>query len=119
MGNRTPSITVESLKQLKSRAVNHFESWAYWLRLTHLPCFKRAAELDEQVFHTVLVFLQMGNFTAVDGSVRRYVHRCVVYSPFGLPSSGHLVESRATARGRMNASMSLACSIMWADFDCT
>eukprot|EP00750_Incisomonas_marina_P006920 INCI14740.4.p1 GENE.INCI14740.4~~INCI14740.4.p1 ORF type:complete len:1069 (-),score=150.17 INCI14740.4:136-3342(-) len=89
MGNRTPSITVESLKQVQSRAVNHFESWAYWLRLTHLPWFKRAVDLDDQVFHTVLVFLQMGNFTAVDGSVRSYYPEELMYA------GGTLEECRA------------------------
>ena len=101
MGNRTPSITVESLKQVQSRAVNHFESWAYWLRLTHLPWFKRAVDLDDQVFHTVLVFLQMGNFTAVDGSVRRLVHGAAFVA--AVPSTaGSLLQAQHTiCRARM------------------
>ncbi len=75
MGNRHPSaVSVRSLHQVQVREVDNFESWAYWSRLSQLACFARTElRANDDVFHTVVVFLQMGNFTAADGSLRQCV----------------------------------------------
>ena len=88
MGNRpssssTPGNRVGALHQVHTKEINNFQPWAYWSRLPKLACFKHT-DLTDDVFHVVIVFLQMGNFTAADGSLRRYhdaeLAYCLLYT---------------------------------------
>jgi hypothetical protein len=63
MGNRPSTPSVESLLRVQSQVPNsNFRTWAYWSRLDQLDCFRRTT-LTPEDFKTVLIFLQMGNFT--------------------------------------------------------
>ena len=89
MGNRSSSVHLRLLRKVPIKQVNNFRSWAYWSRINRLPCFRKTQLTDED-FRTALIFLQMGNFTDDDGSVRIYFADEIQYA------GGTLEQCRAS-----------------------